>query len=100
MALNASPGPAPVLTKSQEAQLVEHLKETAALGYGYRRKQIMNLASEYASATGVRDESKPLGTTWFYNFMSRWPELRLVQPSTLDVARAKCVDGDVVHNIL
>ena len=40
------PGPHPLLSKAQEAQLVQHLKDTAAVGYGYRRKQIMNLASE------------------------------------------------------
>ena len=91
-------GPAPVLSLYQESQLVEHLKEVAYVGYGYRRKQIIPLATEYAVAAGIRSPESPLGTTWFYNFMARWPELKLVQPSSLDVSRAKCVDEDIVNN--
>ena len=61
-----------------------------------QRKQVVALAAEYVCAIGLRKESKLLGNSWFYNFMARWPELKLVQPSTLEVARARCVSEETV----
>ena len=90
-------GAAPLLSPTQEKQLVDHLKSQAAVGYGYQRKQVVALTSEYVRALGLRKESKLLGNSWFYNFMNRWPELKLVQPSTLEVARARCVSEETVN---
>ena len=89
-------GAAPLLSRSQEKELVDHLKAQAAVGYGYQRKQVVALATEYVCAIGLRKESKLLGNSWFYSFMARWPELKLVQPSTLEVARARCVSEETV----
>ena len=53
-------GRAPVLSLEEEAKLVGHLKEVANLGYGYTQQEVVDIASDYAYALGVRPKDKPL----------------------------------------
>ncbi|XP_046547260.1 MFS-type transporter clz9-like [Haliotis rubra] len=70
----------PLLNQEEELHLVEHLKVMAASGYGYSRAEVVDMASTYAVALGKRDEDHHLTLMWFYNFMKRWPELKVCKP--------------------
>ena len=40
------PGPEPVLSQLEESNLVAHIKEVAAVGYGYTRAEVLEMASD------------------------------------------------------
>lgn len=83
-------GPAPLLGQEEEAMLVSHLKEMAALGYGYTRQEVTNIASDYAIQLGKKTkQQKPLTLKWFRGLMKRWPDLKVVKPRALEYQRAK-----------
>ncbi|XP_065941319.1 uncharacterized protein [Magallana gigas] len=70
-------GPAPLLGQEEEAMLVSHLKAMASFGYGYTRKEVTNMASDYAIQLRKRTkQQKPLTLKWFRGFMKRWPDLK------------------------
>ena len=90
-------GRSPVLSLEEEAKLVSHLKEMALIGYGYTRQEVVDLASEYAADLDIRKLDNPFSLRWFYSFLKRWPDLRVVKPRALEIARVKgsnklCVD--------
>ncbi len=92
-------GPAPLLSLSEEQLLVEHVKGLARVGYGYTRAEICYKASDFAVYLGKRGrEEKPLSLKWFYGFMGRWPELKVVKPSGLSEQRARCASKEVILN--
>ena len=91
-------GPGPVLSLEEEAQLCNHLKELAAVGYGYTRAEVINLASDYAVSIGKRSIDKPFTQKWFYGYMGRWPELKVVRPSSLSEQRARCASEEAITN--
>lgn len=91
-------GPRTVFTQTQEAYLARHLIVMGEVGFGYSRQETLNLASDYAFHLGTRDRAHPLGYDWFYGFMSRWPDLKVVKPRSLEAARAKSATQNVIHN--
>ncbi|XP_060594276.1 uncharacterized protein LOC132748679 [Ruditapes philippinarum] len=82
-------GPQSVFNQGQEALLVGHLKTMDDVGYGYSRQETLNLASDYAVHLGLRDKDHPLTDRWLYKFLSRWPEIGVKKPCSLEIARAK-----------
>ena len=81
----------------EEAKLVSHLKEMALIGYGYTRQEVVDLASDYAADLDIRKLDNPFSLRWFYSFLKRWPDLRVVKPRALEITRVKgsnklCVD--------
>ena len=91
-------GAQPLLSQEEESHLVDHLKVMAASGYGYSRAEVVDMASTYAVALNKRDEEHPLTLMWFYNFMKRWPELKLCKPRSLELQRAKATSEDCVSS--
>ena len=91
------PGPSPTLSNFEEASLCEHVKYMSSIGYGYSRSEVMSLASEYLVSMGRREPGKPMSDKWFYNFLKRWPELKLVKPSSLEMVRAKNTTPEVIN---
>lgn len=91
-------GPEPVLTLDQEQKLCAHIKSLAEVGYGYTRSEVIHLASDYAVSLGKREADKPFSLQWYYDFMGRWPELKLVRPSSLSEQRARCASEACVTN--
>ena len=84
-------GPQPVLSMEQEAALVEHIQSMASVGYGYTRAEVIQLGTEYAQQLGLRGDEQPFIKHWFYNFLARWPELKVVNPKSLSEVRAKAI---------
>ena len=62
------------------------------------RSEVLNIATEYATSLGLRDREHPLSYQWYADFMSRWPELKLLQPRGLEIQRAKATSLDCVTN--
>ena len=91
-------GRVPVLSLEEEAKLIGHLKEVANLGYGNTRQEVVDIASEYAYAIGVRPKDKPLTLNWFVKFAGRWPEISVVKPHVLEIQLAKCTSDEVTEN--
>ena len=91
-------GKSPILSLDEENKLVKHLLEVASIGYGYNRKEIVDIASDYTVTLGKRTVEKPLTLNWFHGFMKRWPELRVVKPKSLEVSRAKSTSDGTVQN--
>jgi hypothetical protein len=46
----------------------------------------------------MRDEDHPLSTKWYKNFMSRWPDLKIVKPRSLEIQRAKALSTECLRN--
>ncbi|XP_062582670.1 uncharacterized protein LOC134244417 [Saccostrea cucullata] len=89
-------GRSPLLDTLQESNIVEHLKVMAEYGYGYTRQEVVDLASDYAVQNGIRDKQHPFSLKWFRGFVSRWPELKVLKPRSLEIVRAKCASVPVV----
>ena len=91
------PGPATLLSQLEEAKLVAHIKDPAAVGYGYTGAEVITMASDYAVHLGKRGEDeKSLSMQWFY--MSPWPELHVVKPSSLSEQRTRCASEVSITN--
>ena len=91
-------GPLPLFSDEQEALLTGHLKTMAEVGYGYSRQETINLASDYAIFLGLRDKHHPLTDRWLYNFLDRWPELKVKKPRSLEIARARSATRQAVDS--
>ena len=49
------PGPEPDLSQLEESKLVTHIKELAAVCYGYTRGEVLEIASDFAVILGKRN---------------------------------------------
>lgn len=87
-----------LFTLEQEAFLASHLQTMAEVGYGYSRQETINLASDYAVHVGIKQKAQTLGFDWFYGFMSRWPNLKLNKPRSLELSRAMSANPISINN--
>lgn len=86
----------PSFSTLEESHIVDHLKIMANYGYGYARQEVVDIATDYAVQLGIRDRQHPFTLKWFRGFVSRWPEIRILKPRSLEIARAKCASTSVV----
>ena len=91
-------GPSTIFTQEEEVFLQRHLHVMTEVGFGYSRQETLNLASDFSFFLGLRDRQCPLSFDWFYSFMTRWPDLKIMKQKDLEVARAKPADEIVVTN--
>ena len=91
-------GPSTAFSLEDEDVLHRHLKVMAEVGFGYSRQETLNLASDLAFHLGIRNRKYPLSFDWFYSFMSRWPDLKVTKPRSLEAARAKSATESAVKN--
>ena len=61
----------------QEALLCKCLSTMAELVYGFSRQETIKIASDFAYHLGLCDKTQRLSLQWLYNFLSRWPELKV-----------------------
>ncbi|XP_062586317.1 uncharacterized protein LOC134247943 [Saccostrea cucullata] len=81
-------------TFKEEEALAQHLIYMAGIGYGYTKMDIQRMARQYAHSLNKKLHTKNentdhLSNNWFYGFLRRWPDLKLVKPQKLSMARAK-----------
>ncbi|KAJ8303360.1 LOW QUALITY PROTEIN: hypothetical protein KUTeg_019756 [Tegillarca granosa] len=90
-------GPDPLFSLEEESQLFDHISTMAEIGYGYTRAETLNLASDYSVHLGHRERQHPLSLCWLYNFLQRWPDVRIQKPHSLEAVRAKCTSKEIVN---
>ena len=87
----------PLLSFEEEVKLVNHLKEMAAIDYGYTRQEVADIATDFAIQLNKKQKQDAgLSMNWFYGFLGRWSELKVVKPRSLEVARAKAANVENV----
>ena len=91
-------GPSPLLSSTEEAALVAHVKDIAVCGYGYTRRELAELAGETAFFLNKRDTSAPLHDKWVYEFLKRWPELKMIKPKGLCMVGARSATRETLDN--
>ena len=92
-------GKPPVFSLEEETRLVNHLKEMASLGYGYTRREVVDIATDFAQVLQKRDRRGPLTLRWYQCFMSRWEnDIKLVKPRALEIQRAKAGNQKSVNS--
>ena len=92
-----SMGKQPLLSLEEEAKLVNHLKEMAAISYGYTRQEVADIATDFAIQLNTKQKQDGgLSMNWFYGFLGRWSELKVVKPKSLEVARPKAANVENV----
>ena len=97
--LDAKIGFDTIFSKDEENKLVGHITYMAEIGYGYNASGIKYMAKDYADSLGKHVKAKEtLSNNWFYNFLKRWPNLKVVKPQKLSIARAKSASRDTLNN--
>ena len=88
-----------LFTESEEKLLVDHLKYMASIGYGYNKSGVQYMARDYAISLNKSVKSKDsLSNSWFYDFLKRWPDLKIVKPQKLAMSRVKCASKENLDN--
>ena len=85
-----------LLTHDDEKEMVEHIKYVASVGYGYTRREIAQLAGETAFFVGRKTNPEAMSDKWVYNFLKRWPDLKITKPKALCMVRAKSATKETV----
>lgn len=80
-----------VFTDEQESMLVEYIRKLDGIFYGLQRKELAELAFEFAEANKVAHpfSKGQAGEQWMQNFMARHKELALRTPESTSIARAR-----------
>ncbi|MEW8543568.1 MAG: hypothetical protein AB2693_08525 [Candidatus Thiodiazotropha sp.] len=97
MAIDAKNGTGTLFSAVEERNLVDHISYMADIGYGYSKSSIQYMAKDYAESLSKEVKaSEAMSNCWFYGFMGRWPELKIVKPQKLSIARAKSASHDAL----
>ncbi|XP_062606965.1 uncharacterized protein LOC134268744, partial [Saccostrea cucullata] len=91
-------GRAQIFSMEEELRLVDRIKEMAQFGYGYTRREVVDLANDFIRSLGKRDRDNPLTLRWYHGFMTRWEELRLVKPMAMEIQRVKAGNKTTVNS--
>lgn len=87
-------GHPPVFSIEEEARISTHLTDVAQYGYGYTRSEVALLATDFGKQLGKVE--KTLTRSWICGFLGRWPELKVLRPRSLEIARAKSASEPIV----
>ena len=90
-------GPDPLLTQEEEQALVTHIELMSSYGYGYTCTEVTALATDFIHLGKGKKADKPLSLQWLYNFMTRWPQLKVQKPRSLEIMRAKATSQETVN---
>ena len=67
------------------------------IGYGYSKGSIQYMAADFAKSIGRPVKAaNGLSDHWFYGLLKRWPELKMVKPQKLHIARAKSASKEII----
>jgi len=90
-----------VLTESEEQELVDVISNMAKVGFPLTRKDVRQLAYDYAQQKGrnvFTGKKHCAGYYWFENFIKRYPQLSVKKAENLSTARAMAVNATQVNN--
>ena len=88
-------GPQKYLTDNEEKELVTFIMNAAAVGYGYSRKQVIELVQDVVEQKGNHDIKVTHG--WWDSFRRRHPEITLHRSEPLSYIRATASHPDVLE---
>ena len=86
-----------LLNDEEERVLVEHLNHMDYLGYGYTKKDILLIATDYAISLNKYPKSLCLGKNWFKKFKRRFPDVNPKKQQTLAMERENATSAGTVH---
>ncbi len=88
-----------VLTAKEENLLVEWIKESGRRGFGKTCDQICEAVKQVLDKAGRKIEmfkDNGPGKSWWWGFKRRHPDLHMLRPRPLELARAQACSKDVV----
>ena len=95
--MDATIGFETIFSRAEEEKLVSHISYMAEIGYGYNVSSIKYSAKDYADSLGKNTKAKEaLSDNWFYRFIKRWPDLKVVKPQKLSISRAKSASRETL----
>ena len=69
----------------------------ASMGYGYSRRELLQLSSDMTQFLGKIPIDKQLSEAWLYlGFMKRHNDIAFIKPRPLNISRAKSVTEEAV----
>lgn len=93
--VDARNGTGTLLPQSHEKELVAHIKYMSDIGYGYNKSDVQYMARDFAISLGIPVKCEThMSSCWFYDFLKRWPELKVAKPQKLGFARAKATSSE------
>lgn len=82
-----------VFTYEMERELVEHIKLLETRLFGFTRKEVLELAYQFAEVNNIphnfNNEKKMAGKEWLAGFRRRHPDISLRKPEATSAARAQ-----------
>ena len=93
-------GRPPVLTATQEAEIVETCQIFSEWGFGLTKSDIVNVIGDYFRHTKHPNPFRDgvPGDDWWRLFIKRHPEVFKRKPQTLQMVRAKAATSDIVDH--
>lgn len=86
-----TPGPGTTLSREEERMLIDHIEYMSSIGYGYSRKEFLNLATDFAISLKKKSPEDPSFTqAWFDGLKGRWPNLTLAKRQKLSCTSKEC----------
>ena len=92
-------GRKPYLPEEAERELASTLKTLAQRGFPFTKRDVQQVAFDFAAKNNISGFSKTAGRVgyyWFQNFLKRNPELGMRKPEVLSAARAAGLNKEVV----
>ncbi|KAG5278319.1 hypothetical protein AALO_G00097640 [Alosa alosa] len=93
-------GRKPYLPQEAERELAATLKTLAQRGFPFTKRDVQQVAFDFAAKNQISGFSKTAGRAgyyWFHNFLKRNPELGMRKPEVLSAARAAGLNKVVVN---
>lgn len=88
-----------ILTAKEEIAIAEWVKECGRRGFGKTSDQVREAVKQVLDKAGRKvyffSNNRP-GKTWWYGFLRRHPDLHMVTPRPLELARALCCTQDII----
>ena len=86
-----------LLNDQEEKILVEHFNHMDYLGYGYSRKDMLLIATDYAVSLNKKSAGGCLASSWYTKFKSRFPDINPKKQQTVALERANATSAGTVH---
>jgi hypothetical protein len=88
-----NPGAPTLLTTSEEEDLVKFLINSADIGYGRTRKEVLDIVSRMLAKRGIQ---RVVTNGWWNRFLCRHPILATRTPATLSVSRTRTSNREFI----
>ena len=91
------PGPKPYLTGSEELELSSFIKESAKIGYGKTRRDVMIIAERVAKDKGILRKER-ISQGWWNRFMEQQKDLSFRRGGSISHVRMDAVNKETMDH--